>query len=205
MNIFALHEEAALAALFHCDIHTNSQLREAGQMLSTAVRLKLGEPGEVLFHRKGEWKLETRMILPQLGEMGGMKSYDGQVYWEAYVNHPCTKWVMENWANYNWLYRLMIELGRGFEFRYGKEHGTIQKLHQPLNPYFSDLVWKVTEGIPFGLTEMTPHALAMPERYRDENVVQAYRAYYIGEKEHLWSAGYGRGVPPPEWLRPYID
>jgi hypothetical protein len=41
---------------------------------------------------------------------------------------------------------------------------------------------------------LTPFAQAMPEQYRSDDAVEAYRAYYRGDKRHLatWSK---RDVP----------
>ena len=48
--------------------------------------------------------------------------------------------------------------------------------------------------ISYFLAALTPFAQAMPEKYRDNNTVKAYREYYIGEKQHLatWKK---RGAP----------
>lgn len=45
--------------------------------------------------------------------------------------------------------------------------------------------------------DRTPFAQAIPEVYRNDNVVAAYRAYYIGEKKHLhqWTRR-----NKPEWI-----
>ena len=48
---------------------------------------------------------------------------------------------------------------------------------------------------------MTPFAQAMPDHYRDDDHVKAYRAYYLGDKQFFkdgrrpkWTK-----INPPDW------
>ena len=89
----------------------------------------------------------------------------------THKNHPCTIWARESLSNYNWLVRLTRLLNYEYRYRYDKD----------INHKSYDLVKTLpTPKIPdIGLTAF---AQAMPDQYKNENVVKAYRDYYINEK-----------------------
>ena len=89
----------------------------------------------------------------------------------THKNHPCTIWARESLSNYNWLVRLTRLLNYEYRYRYDKD----------VNHKSYDLVKTLpTPKIPdIGLTAF---AQAMPDQYKNENVVKAYRDYYINEK-----------------------
>jgi len=45
---------------------------------------------------------------------------------------------------------------------------------------------------------LTPFAQAMPEQYKHDNPITAYRNYYNGEKQHLFS---WKNRDVPEWIK----
>ena len=108
------------------------------------------------------------------------------LYKEAYKNHPCTIWARESSANYWWLYSHFIALGAEYTHRYRKIHASVDKLWKPL--------FKHPKNIYQGA--MTPLAQAMPEEYKDENPITAYRNYCINEKHY---AKWERGRNKPSW------
>ena len=108
------------------------------------------------------------------------------LYKEAYKNHPCTIWARESWDNYQWLYKHFIALGDEYKYRYGREHASITKLKIPLLKVPDNIVDK----------KMTSVAQAMPEEYKDENPITAYRNYCINEKHY---AKWERGRDKPSW------
>lgn len=114
------------------------------------------------------------------------------MYKSTHVNHPCSKWVLESWDNFDWLVMHFVVLLDEYEKRYNKEH----KCNKMLEP-----ILKVRAGI--GIYKVcnfktTPFALAMPQMYKQENAVEAYRNYYRNEKKHFakWKLG-----NIPEWWR----
>lgn len=110
--------------------------------------------------------------------------YAEQVYKATHKNHPCAVWVRESAENYSWTYRLFLALGEEYKFRYQKTHLSIDKL--------ANILHNIPEGIP-SIGKTLP-AQAMPDDYKDENTVLAYRKYYMGDKRHL--AGWtNRNVP----------
>ena len=54
---------------------------------------------------------------------------------------------------------------------------------------------------PHGMAEMglTPFAQAMPDEYKRADAVEAYRAYYMGDKAAI--AEWNWGTPAPDWYK----
>jgi hypothetical protein len=113
------------------------------------------------------------------------------VYKKAHVNHPCTIWVRESTMNYDWTWKLFHGLNIEFMMRRNKEHESWRK--------FKSILGTTPEGIP--CKGLTPFAQAMPEEYKNEDAVEAYRSYYIGAK-----AGFAKWEWPsakvPFWWNP---
>ena len=107
------------------------------------------------------------------------------LYKRAYWNHPCTIWARESKLNYLWLYTHFLALGCEYKFRYGREHASITKLEKHLKK-----IPNITKK------SFTPPAQAMPEEYKDENPIVAYRNYCINEKHY---AKWERGRDKPSW------
>jgi len=117
------------------------------------------------------------------------KIYDPP-YKKTHLNHPCTKWARTSIDNYEWLCKLGKELCKEYTYRYGKVHKCEQYINimAELNPNLPSL----------GFT-IPPQAL--PETYKDDDVVTAYRHYYFFEKYNLHSwKGKINGRNPPEWI-----
>lgn len=127
--------------------------------------------------------LESAQILCTVLHTTGMDA----PYRKTHVNHPCTKWARESLDNWLWLKDLALELNKEFKFRYGKsvDHKSatvIMSLPTPKLP---------SKG-------MTPFAKAMPDRLQlIENPVEAYRQYYIEEKNHI--AVWTKRTQPDWW------
>ena len=108
------------------------------------------------------------------------------MYKVAHLNHPCSKWVRESSDNYIWLYKHFLALGMEYKFRYGRNHASITKLGRAL--------FATPDNIPLG--KRTPVAQAMPEEYKNENPIVAYRNYCINEKHY---AKWERNRSKPDW------
>ena len=100
------------------------------------------------------------------------------MYRLTHQKHPCTLWVNESLSNWKWLYELMNELNEEYKSRYDKsvDHLSVTKINNVVNEAGLPNI----EGI--GLTDF---AQAMPEQYRCEDAVKAYREYYMGEKQNI--------------------
>lgn len=109
------------------------------------------------------------------------------LYKPAFTNHPVSKWVRDSQENFRFTYKLGIALCNEYTYRYGKEHSSKKVLDACLEwSYF------------FPKKGLTPFVLAMPEKYKGENVVEAYRRYYREEKKEFakWTKRY-----IPKWFK----
>ena len=117
--------------------------------------------------------LETAQLLCSAHHMSNSKL--DIPYRLSHKNHPCSIWTRTSLSNYLWLANLGIALSHEYTYRYGKTHK-------------SSLVVKwALDNIPnIPDSELTPFAQAMPEKYKSNDAIQAYRNYYTGEKKHLF-------------------
>jgi|TARA_Y100000593_G_scaffold83638_1_gene157833 hypothetical protein len=109
-------------------------------------------------------------------------------YKRAFYNHPCTKWARESKENYKWLLDHANAMCGEYTRRYGKIHKS------------SDIIkWCGFNYDKLNLPSkgLTPFAQAMPEQYKNNCAVAAYRAYYNGEKAYFatW-----RTRKTPDWF-----
>ena len=96
------------------------------------------------------------------------------IYLKAYMNHPCTIWARETSQNYLWLYYHFVALCKEYETRYDRQHLSYVKLN--------DSLCQLPLGIPdAGLTTMPQ---AMPDEYKNDDPVKAYRDYVVNEKHY---------------------
>jgi hypothetical protein len=118
--------------------------------------------------------LETAQILSTI---------NGGPYKPTHEKHPCVIWASEAVDNYTWLVKHGIGICNEYKYRYNKEHKceeVIYALEQPLKP-----IW-------YGAT---PWTLCMPDTYKQEDPVEAYRAYYKSKSSFAaWTKR-----PQPEW------
>jgi hypothetical protein len=108
------------------------------------------------------------------------------LYKTAYKNHPCTIWARETSANYAWLYEHFRALCWEYTHRYGKTHASETKLMDALS--------KVPDNIK--QDKLTPLAQAMPDEYKSDNPITAYRKYVVHEKHY---AQWNKSRPKPIW------
>ena len=163
MNIFVLDENPHVSAQMMCDKHVVKMIVESAQMLSTAHRVLDGTQYIELSannRRIKRWKSPYKLM-------------EDTLYKASFVGHPCTQWVMENDKNYYWLVEHAYELCKEYTRRYGKVHKSEDMI--------SLIRYRKPKNIPIA-DSITPFAQAMPEEYKNVNAVEAYRAYYLGEK-----------------------
>ena len=119
--------------------------------------------------------LETAQLLCTAHHMLGLEnSYDTSYvpYKCSHKNHPSSVWVRESADNYFWAYEHMLELGKEYTRRYGKEHLTITKC--------KDILYNFPKNISNKSFVQPPQC--MPDEYIKSDAVDGYWAYYIGEK-----------------------
>jgi Pyrimidine dimer DNA glycosylase len=113
------------------------------------------------------------------------KSVDTTPYKMTHLNHPCSKWARASKANYQWLCSLGIELCTEYTYRYNKRHKCQDVIE-----------WAQSQQLNVDKQDMTPFAQAMPDDFKKEDGVEAYRSYYIGAKSHIAS---WKNRTKPEW------
>lgn len=107
-------------------------------------------------------------------------------YRKTHVNHPCAIWARETAANFFWVCRYGLALCSEYTLRYGKRHACQDVLTACIG-----------ESGRFPGGDLTPFAQAMPEQYRSSDAIEAYRAYYRGDKRHL--ASWSKRTVPIWW------
>jgi len=111
----------------------------------------------------------------------------GNPYKSTHQHHPCTVWAGDSRANFEWLGHHAIALCGEYFFRFGKIHACLNPIHKMQLMYEM-----VSEG------ELTPFAQAMPDEYKDDDAVVAYRAYYKSKADSKGGVHY-RHTSPPDW------
>ena len=114
----------------------------------------------VIDHRSGNMQLSSETELPQ--------------YPKAHVKHPCTIWAMESQMNAQWLTKHMHGIEQEFKKRY-------PRTKHKLEGKYKDYVLKL-QDCKFDKVDMTPFAQAMPDMYKADDAVVAYRTYYLMDK-----------------------
>ena len=172
MNIFFLHLRPRRNARFYVDRHVVKIIVEITQLLWSAWR--------------------------------GVDVVDCPVkrYRVTHVNHPLAIWVRKCEANYLYAAVVGLALTKEYSFRYAKRHACRDILkwlvrHLPPfvcanEPYRDTTVLALTDNPP----HCTPVPLCMPVEFHASSLIEAYRRYYMGAKDHLatW-----RGRNQPSW------
>lgn len=179
MNIFILSDNPVDAAIQHNDKHVVKMILESAQLLSTAHRLLDGT--ETVIQRP--YKSGKRA-----GQMHNVKVWqlpdqrDNVLYQATHRNHPCAIWCRETSGNYHWLHALMVALCDEYYYRYGQFKGDTGVHHKVRSSGLVDALAATPRNIDRSIGR-TPFPQCMPDQYKVENnPVQAYRNYYLGEK-----------------------
>lgn len=159
MNIFILDDNLDMSAQYHVDRHIVKMPLEASQMLCANYWIT-----QALGH-------VPRKITPlELVEVKKIVTAD--FYGISHYNNPCTVWARYSQDTYEYLMCYAYALNEEYGYRYGKSHKSME----------------VIKRLPDNLLDVTgwiPQAQAMPDEYKRADPVDAYRAYYIGEKSHI--------------------
>lgn len=179
MNIFVLDENPRTSAEMMCNKHVVKMIVESAQMLSTVHRYLDGHEYISISKNKRRikrWSHDT-----------DTNNSETRLFKSVMLNHPCTIWARESTGNYAWLASHAISLCYEYTHRYDKIHKTEDLCEWFLSNYPSTL-----RGF-----HLTPFAQAMPDEYKNADPVEAYRAYYRGEKASFakWTS---RNIP--EWF-----
>lgn len=109
------------------------------------------------------------------------------LYKPTHIHHPCTQWVCETVGNYRWTFALFEALLHEYTDRYEKTHACARLYNQLINH---------PDNLPVG-NGRTPFVQCMPDQYKSDDPVEAYRNFYIHEKARFakWRLG-----NVPEWF-----
>ena len=127
--------------------------------------------------RKAARMLCDQHVVKMILESGQMLS---TAHWETgskapykatHKNHPCSIWVRESLGNYEWLVKHAEEMCKEYTKRYNKIHKTQEVIE-----------WAKKNLPNIKNKKQTPFAQAMPEEFKHENAVKAYRSFYMGQK-----------------------
>ena len=112
------------------------------------------------------------------------------LYKIAHKNHPSTIWTRSSKQHYDWLFRLFRMLSAEYTWRYSR--GDL-KFHKTW-----DKLGKILEVAPKNIKDngWVDPPQCMPDHCKDDDVVTAYRNYYILEKNNfaVW-----KHSGTPEW------
>lgn len=142
MNIFQLDNCISKSVKYHSDTHVNSQLKEAVQILSTAIwhtlykdytnynllgSMKKADK-ELREKQKEMWKEEMGLSVP------------------TQLNHPAMKWGRDNVAQYLYTLDYAVRLEREFLYRTGNKHGVYPKIVKILQ-YIPEMIDNLPNGV----------------------------------------------------------
>jgi hypothetical protein len=108
----------------------------------------------------------------------------GGPYKPTHKNHPCTKWVATSRQNAAWLYDLMYCLNKEYKWRFNK-------INDHISYHKCDYLITALDQLPD--IGQTPFVQVMPDEYKSDDAVTAYRAYYKTKTFAEWRKG------QPEW------
>ena len=107
------------------------------------------------------------------------------VYKLAHKNHPVTIWCRASLGNYMWTLDLVEEMHKEWQRRYN---------HSKIHKSYIVAQYLRENPPPFEKVEMTPFALAMPNEFKCDDPIKAYREYYKTKTFGKWRNG------KPYWL-----
>ena len=94
-------------------------------------------------------------------------------YKSAYPKHPMTLWVNQSADNFRWAWLHGMSLAKEYTNRYDKIHKSQEILEQLENYATGDE------------NNITTPPQCMPDQYKTDNYVTAYRNYYVGDKKRF--------------------
>lgn len=156
MNIFVLDPDPAIAASYHCDQHLHKMILESAQMLCTWAHVK--EIGDPILRRS--------------------------IYKPAYINHPCTQWIIQDIKNVNWVIQLCLNIQ---EIRYSlgcNEHSSMLIIRAIRDFVDESQHENPTSFIFTGNPALQLTNLTVPEKYQ----------YYYRNKHLQWIAEKNQGM-----------
>ena len=110
-------------------------------------------------------------------------------YKRAHKNHPSTIWTRQSIQHYRWLVKHVLEICDEFEKRYGKVHATKQVL-----------LWCKDNEPNLPNNKFIEPPQCMPEEFRKENTIEAYKNFYINDKVKVKKLDWKKLNNKPKWV-----
>ena len=184
MNIFVLDNDITKCAQAHMDKHVTKMILESAQLLCTSkwVTDILGYIPRFLTpaESKKVRDLATAARYVPLGTRIA-EGFPAE-YLPFGINHPSCIWVRSSLSNWEWLIELTEAMQTEALYRGFKPHKSMEVLREMPIPYDLDE------------PNLTPFGMSMPDEYKQEDPIEAYRLYYQLDKSHIavWTK---RGAP----------
>ena len=116
-------------------------------------------------------------------------------YKPTHKNHPSAVWARESVSHYMYLTDLGRTLCKEFKRRYGKEH----KCHALFS---GELMYAPPAMRKLPMTWRVPPQ-CMPDEYKCDDTVQAYRAYYKYKQSIMDMKWYKTAAGAPAWFKEF--
>ena len=130
--------------------------------------------------------VETAQLLSSAHHVLDGDKIPPSIYKCTHKNHPSAIWTRSSDIHYSWLWLLLYQLCKEYTFRYGKIHKVERE----------GLLY-VLKQLPNNIaitTHFSAPPPAMPDQYKDSDVITSYRNYYRGAKRSFarWT---NRNIP----------
>ena len=120
-----------------------------------------------------------------------------RIYKLAHKNHPVTIWCRKSKANFIWTLDLVEELHKEWKYRYGHPETKMHKSYIIVSLYLRE---NIPNDSKFEEKDLTPFALAIPDRYKTDDPVLSYRNYYMSEEKQK-IASWKKKREKPDWYK----
>jgi hypothetical protein len=188
MNVFCIYPEPDTAARHLVDSHVCKMVLESAQMLANCFSLE------------------------QLASAECPRTQKNTVRKYSYVKHPCSIWVRQSRGNMRWLIkhaetmdderiqRALIKKQHHIDLEVlGLEFNKLIADSNPVPHFSMGFITWVHNNIDNSIVpegELTKFAQAMPDEFKCEDSIEAYRNFYAKGKSHLhvWTRN------KPDWI-----
>jgi hypothetical protein len=140
--------------------------------------------------------LESAQLLSTTQRLCSQSFVSDLCYKATHKNHPCTIWARNSIQNYNWLWWHAMALCEEYTFRYGKRHKSQDVIEAcETVPDGNSMIYKDIDHPTY-----MPVAQAMPDEFKSNDPVQAYRDYYWFDKRNSIDMQWTERQKPSWWI-----